>query len=104
MVYNVFYVKYKNLFQYKKKYIIEITNFFVNFYDEKFENKLNYFKLKDLKNIKILDNILELKYIKNKFETTKKIYFVNQNYSLHFYKYLTELYYFNYNTFDNNNI
>ena len=92
---NIFYIKTKNNFV-KKKTIMEITNQMVNFYDEQFDKKTYFFLLQDLKDLKIYNNKLELSFLKENTVKRKNIYFVNQTYCLMFYKYMSELFYYNF--------
>ena len=88
LVHNIFYIKIKNTFYIKKKYVLEIDGNYVNFYDDKFKNMLFFFFLSNLKNMKIMGNFLEIKYIKNNIINKKKLYFTNQDYCLYFYRYI----------------
>ena len=85
---NIFYVKTKNIINRPKKVILEVTNLLINFFDENFDKKIDYFELSHLTNMIILNNALELRYIKNNKEKKKKIYFVNQAYCIYFYRYM----------------
>lgn len=99
---NIFYVKTKNIINRPKKVILEVTNLLINFFDENFDKKIDYFELSQLTNMIILNNALELRYIKNNKEKKKKIYFVNQTYCIYFYRYMYHSYQLNARVMYNN--
>ena len=99
---NIFYVKTKNLIKQEKKVIVEVLDQSINFYNKNFDKLLDSFELVNLFDLIILNNVLELKYIQKNKEKKKKIYFVDQNYCIYFFRFIHHTYQLNHMMIRNN--